>query len=48
MLSTALPMIERAAYLSVFPGIAIFVTALAIGMLSDVLRDALDPRPRGS
>jgi len=48
MLSTALPMIERASYLSVFPGIAIFLTVLAINMLGDALRDVLDPRLRGS
>ena len=48
MLSTALPLIERAAYLSIFPGIAIFITVLAINMLGDALRDVLDPRLRGS
>ena len=48
MLSTALPLIERASYLSIFPGIAIFITVLAINMLGDALRDVLDPRLRGS
>jgi len=48
MLSQALPLIERAAYLSIFPGIAIFVTVLAINMLGDALRDVLDPRLRGT
>jgi peptide/nickel transport system permease protein len=47
MLSQALPLIERASYLSIFPGIAIFVTVLAINMLGDALRDVLDPRLRG-
>ncbi len=32
---------------SVFPGIAIAATILAVNMLGDVLRDALDPRLSG-
>lgn len=47
MLSKALPLIERASYLSIFPGIAIFITVLAINMLGDALRDVLEPRLRG-
>ncbi|MDA1003754.1 MAG: ABC transporter permease [Chloroflexi bacterium] len=47
MLSKALPLIERASYLSIFPGVAIFITVLAINMLGDALRDVLDPRLRG-
>lgn len=47
MLSKALPLIERAPLLSIFPGIAIFVTVLAINTLGDALRDVLDPRLRG-
>jgi peptide/nickel transport system permease protein len=41
-------MIERASYLSIFPGVAIFVTVLAINMLGDALRDVLYPRLRES
>jgi peptide/nickel transport system permease protein len=48
MLSQALPLIERASHLSIFPGLAIFITVLAINMLGDALRDVLDPRLRGS
>ena len=47
MLSKALPLIERAPLLSIYPGIAIFVTVLAINTLGDALRDVLDPRLRG-
>jgi peptide/nickel transport system permease protein len=31
-------------WLAVFPGIAIMVTVMAINMLGDGVRDALDPR----
>lgn len=48
MLSKALPLIERASFLSIFPGVAIFLTVLAINMLGDALRDVLDPRLRGA
>ena len=34
-------------WLTVFPGLAIFVTVIAINLLGDGLRDALDPRLRG-
>ena len=47
MLSKALPLIERAPLLSIYPGIAIFLTVLAINTLGDALRDVLDPRLRG-
>ena len=36
-----------APWLSVFPGLAIFVTVLGINLLGDGLRDVLDPRMRG-
>lgn len=35
-------------WLAVFPGAAIFVTVLAYALLGDALRDALDPRERGT
>ena len=47
MLQKALPRIHNAAFLSVFPGIAIFITVLAFNILGDALRDILDPRLRG-
>ena len=33
---------------SFFPGLAIMLTVLAFNLLGDGLRDALDPRLRGS
>ena len=36
----------RAPWLVLFPGLAIFVTTLAIFLIADGLRDAMDPRLR--
>lgn len=47
MLSQALPIIRRAFHPSLFPGLAIFITVLAVNILGDSLRDVLDPRLRG-
>jgi peptide/nickel transport system permease protein len=47
MLQTAVRFIYRAPYLSIFPGLAIFVTVLALNIVGDALRDTLDPRLRG-
>ena|SRR5215203_1263964 len=47
MLQTAVRYIYRAPYLSIFPGLAIFVTVLALNIVGDALRDTLDPRLRG-
>jgi len=47
MLSQALPIIRRAFHPSLFPGLAIFITVLAVNILGDALRDVLDPRLRG-
>lgn len=47
MLQKALRATQRAPTLSIFPGIAIFVTVLALNLLGDALRDILDPRLRG-
>jgi ABC-type dipeptide/oligopeptide/nickel transport system permease subunit len=33
-------------WLTLFPGMAIFVTVLAFNLMGDGLRDALDPRLR--
>lgn len=34
-------------WLAVFPSLAIFITVLALNLLGDALRDAIDPRRRG-
>jgi len=36
--------LHRAWWMTVFPGLAIFVTILSINLLGDGLRDALDPK----
>ena len=40
--------LRTAWWLTAFPGLAIFVTVLAVNLLGDHLRDWLDPRLRGS
>lgn len=47
MLQKAIPKIYTAPYLSIFPGLAIFVTVLALNIVGDAMRDTLDPRLRG-
>ena len=37
-----------APWLTVFPGLAITVTVLAVNVVGDAMRDALDPRLRGT
>lgn len=44
MLTTAQSYTANAPFLAVFPGLAIFVSALALNLLGDGLRDALDPK----
>ena len=34
-------------HMSVFPGLAIFITVLAFNLLGDALRDTLDPKLKG-
>jgi peptide/nickel transport system permease protein len=46
MLASGREWIERAPWLTIFPGLAIFVTVLALNVIGDGLRDALDPRLR--
>jgi peptide/nickel transport system permease protein len=46
MLNQGRAFVFNAWWLAVFPGLAIFVTVLAINMLGDGLRDTLDPRLR--
>jgi peptide/nickel transport system permease protein len=44
MLSTASDSFRYAAWLMIFPGLALFMTTLAFNLVGDGLRDALDPR----
>ncbi|MFM0203275.1 ABC transporter permease [Paraburkholderia fungorum] len=44
MLNTAKDFVSQAPWMSVFPGIAIFLAVLGFNLLGDGLRDALDPR----
>ena len=46
MLFDAQGFLQRAWWMSVFPGLAILVTVLAFNLLGDGLRDALDPKQR--
>lgn len=47
MLSAARPYIRDSAYLSIFPGLAIMITIVALNCIGDGLRDALDPSRNG-
>ena len=44
MLSGARQFIRQAPHLVIFPGLAIAITVLALNMIGDGLRDALDPK----
>jgi ABC-type dipeptide/oligopeptide/nickel transport system permease subunit len=44
MLNTAKDFMVQAPWMSVFPGLAIFLVVLGFNLLGDGLRDALDPR----
>ena len=44
MLSDARQFLQRAPFLSIFPGLAIMLTVLSLNLLGDGLRDVLDPR----
>ncbi|MGH6912478.1 MAG: ABC transporter permease [Geminicoccales bacterium] len=46
MVSEGQAQIQRAWWISVFPGSFLFLTVLAINLIGDGLRDALDPRSR--
>jgi peptide/nickel transport system permease protein len=48
MLSQSRIYITRAWWITTFPGLAIMVSVLAINIIGDALRDALDPRLRGA
>ncbi len=40
--------LSEAWWMAVFPGLAIFLTVLALNLIGDALRDALDPRQRSA
>lgn len=44
MLNAARPYLRDAWWMSIFPGLAVFLAVLSINLLGDGLRDALDPR----
>jgi len=44
MLNTAKNFMAQAAWISIFPGLALFLVVLGFNLLGDGLRDALDPR----
>lgn len=44
MLRDGQSLLQQAWWLAVFPGVALFATVLALNLLGDGLRDALDPR----
>ena len=46
LLSSAGDQFREAPYLILFPGLAIVLTAFAINLVGDGLRDALDPKLR--
>ena len=44
MLNVAKNFMEQAPWMSVAPGVCIFLTVLGFNLLGDGLRDALDPK----
>lgn len=46
MVSAGQPRLQQAWWASVFPGLFLFVTVMAVNLIGDALRDALDPRFR--
>lgn len=44
MLTTAKNFLEQAPWMSIVPGLAIYITVLSFNLLGDGLRDALDPK----
>ena len=44
MLAIARGFIDSSVWMSVFPGLAIFITVIGFNFLGDGLRDILDPR----
>ncbi len=48
MLQFSFGFLTVAPYLSIVPGLAIFLLVLSFNLLGDALRDALDPSLRGT
>lgn len=48
MLGSVCRYMEQAPWVAIWPGVAITLMVLGLNLLGDVLRDALDPRLRGS
>ena len=48
MLREGQPLLQQAWWMSIFPGVALFATVLALNLVGDGLRDALDPRSHRS
>ena len=48
MLSEGRGFIQQAWWMALFPGLAIFLTGLAVNLVGDGLRDALDPRQKSA
>jgi peptide/nickel transport system permease protein len=48
MLRHAFETVDRAPWLTISPGVAIFVVVLAFNFFGDALRDVLDPKLKGS
>jgi ABC-type dipeptide/oligopeptide/nickel transport system permease subunit len=48
MLKEALPLIEVAPWMGIFPGVFLALTLIGLNLLGDGLRDVLDPRARRS
>ncbi|MGE3798593.1 MAG: ABC transporter permease [Thermomicrobiales bacterium] len=46
IISAGQPRLQQAWWISVFPGLFLFLTVLAFNLIGDGLRDALDPRSR--
>jgi peptide/nickel transport system permease protein len=46
MLNIAQAYLTRAPWMALWPGLAIFVTVLALNLVGDGLREVLDPRLR--
>jgi peptide/nickel transport system permease protein len=46
MLSDGRQFLRNAPHITIFPGLAIVIVVMALNMLGDGLRDALDPKLR--
>jgi len=47
MSGSALLYMRRAPWLGIFPGVALALVVMAVNLLGDAIRDALDPKLRG-